>query len=413
MILKDNIATIAVPEPDLTPDALVARAVAMRPHLQEQQAATEGRGRISPETHQMLCEGGFYRILQPRRFGGYEFDRETFARMAIEFARGCTSTAWHIAFSSSHVTLLAQLFSEEAQIEAFGPEGDFIAPGRYPMGVATPAEDGGWLINGKWDYCSGAPYSTHFLPSVIIKDGKGPPRPGIIVIPRDQWTMLEDWGDVLGLRGTGSNSIMIENAHIPARALVMESMMDVDASPDALGYQLYGNPLYAGRIASMLLITLASIAVGTARAAVDEFEHILRTRTAGFPPNIVPRYEAPDFHTTFGLADSIVNTAESSVLGLVRKHMRLSSEAMERDGAFSIEDDARLMAAFQQVIRKCFEAVQMVFFAGGSGAGRDGQPLQRYYRDMSMLGTHAATQIESFSPLATRIWTRDSRSMLG
>ena len=87
-------ATIPVPEPDLTPREIVARAEAMRDSLLEQQAATEERTFYSEETHRAFTEAGFYRILQPRRYGGYEFDLPTYFRVIMEIARGCPSTGW-------------------------------------------------------------------------------------------------------------------------------------------------------------------------------------------------------------------------------------------------------------------------------------------------------------------------------
>ena len=78
---------IAPPEPDLTPAEVVARAHALRPLLVEQQAATEARTYYSREMHEEFLRAGFYRMLVPRRFGGYEFDLPTFMRVIIEIAR--------------------------------------------------------------------------------------------------------------------------------------------------------------------------------------------------------------------------------------------------------------------------------------------------------------------------------------
>jgi 3-hydroxy-9,10-secoandrosta-1,3,5(10)-triene-9,17-dione monooxygenase len=62
------------PETNLTVQELLARAEAMRPQLLAQQAETEERTYYSKEMHAAFRDAGFYRTLQPRRFGGYEFD---------------------------------------------------------------------------------------------------------------------------------------------------------------------------------------------------------------------------------------------------------------------------------------------------------------------------------------------------
>src|SRR5690348_12083255 len=117
---------VPVPEPDLTPDELVARAAALREWLREEQDATEERGVHSPELNDAFTKAGFYRCLQPRMFGGYEFDIPTFYRMGLELARGCPSTGWCVTIASGHALMLGSFFEEDAQAAAFGPDGHFL-----------------------------------------------------------------------------------------------------------------------------------------------------------------------------------------------------------------------------------------------------------------------------------------------
>jgi 3-hydroxy-9,10-secoandrosta-1,3,5(10)-triene-9,17-dione monooxygenase len=136
-------STVAVPEPELTPREIVARAAAMRPELLERQAETEEHTFYSEETHRRFTEAGFYRILQPRRFGGYEFDLETYFRVIIEIARGCPSTGWCLCLGGAHVLQVASMFDEQAQAAFFGPDGHFVcASYGAPVGVAQPRDDG-------------------------------------------------------------------------------------------------------------------------------------------------------------------------------------------------------------------------------------------------------------------------------
>ena len=96
-VRKAIVDAMPQPEPGLAPDELVARAIALRPALREAQAAAEELGRYSPQMHEAFGKAGFYRVLQPRRYGGYEFDVPTFARLVIELARGCpgSENVWH------------------------------------------------------------------------------------------------------------------------------------------------------------------------------------------------------------------------------------------------------------------------------------------------------------------------------
>ncbi|MBO0682448.1 MAG: oxidoreductase, partial [Candidatus Dormibacteraeota bacterium] len=85
---------VPVPEPDLTPKEVIARAEALKPMVREQAAESEERGYPSEELHQEFRKAGFYRLVQPRRFGGYEFDWPTFWRAMVQIAEGDPGTAW-------------------------------------------------------------------------------------------------------------------------------------------------------------------------------------------------------------------------------------------------------------------------------------------------------------------------------
>src|ERR1700733_5538215 len=138
------IHSIKPPEANLAPDAMIARAREMRGMLRAQQTECERAGRILPATHEAFVKAGFYRMMQPRRFGGYESDVASFHRAMIEIARGCPSSGWVLTLTAGHPLILAR-FGEQAQIEAYGDDGDFRAPA-----TGAPAflqrVDGGYAV---------------------------------------------------------------------------------------------------------------------------------------------------------------------------------------------------------------------------------------------------------------------------
>ena len=114
----------------------------------------EERGAYSPAMHQKFLDAGFYRCLQPRMFGGYEFDVPTFYKTMLEVSRGHPGAGWCLTLSASHPLIVASHWSEKAQRELFGPDGFYASPHRPPpLGTATPVE-GGYIVDGVWDYCS-------------------------------------------------------------------------------------------------------------------------------------------------------------------------------------------------------------------------------------------------------------------
>jgi len=384
----------AVPEPHLTADELIQRAIDLRPRLRAEQDETERRGVHSEELHREFRKAGFYRFIQPRRFGGYEFDLRSYYRLAIELSRGDPSTGWCVILGSGHALMLGSYFSEEAQAAGFGADGNFHGPSvAAPSGTAIPC-DGGWLVKGKWGYASGAPYATHFLPTVLISGEKpGPPRAGIALIPRAQWTMLDDWGAILGMRGSGSNSILVEGARLPKTHVIELDMLNPDIAHGTPGGRLHGNPMYAGRCLSFFRAELDAILVGLGYAALDEFEHLARTKNTLYPP-IQPRYTHPDYQRYVGLALGMLDAAERLVLSSADLYIEYCRRGFQGGPPFSLEEDLKLVTSLQHAGRLAWEAIELMFRTSGSSAAKDGERMQRYYRDASIYRGHLSSQFE-------------------
>lgn len=383
---------VPVPEPLLTKDEMVARARALQPRLRAEQDETERRGVHSPEIHEEFRKAGFYRCLQPRRFGGYEFDLKTYYRIAVKLARGDPSAAWCLAVGGGHSLMLGSYFDEQAQIEGFGPDGEFAAPSvAAPSGTATPVE-GGWEIKGKWGYASGAPYATHFMPCLLVPSEKPDhARPGIALIPRSQWKMLDDWGAILGMRGSGSNSIVVERAIVPPNYVVPLDMLDIDVSQGTPGSRLHGNPMYAGRCMSFFHGELVSVMVGLGYAAIDEYEEIIRTRDTLFLPTM-RRYLHHEYQRALGLAMGMVNAAKRLALNAGDVYMEYCRRGFEGGEPFSLEEDLELFASLEHGGRLVWEAVELLFRTSSSSGAKDGQRMQRYYRDISIYRGHLSAQ---------------------
>ncbi|WP_426191366.1 acyl-CoA dehydrogenase family protein [Massilia sp. DWR3-1-1] len=406
--------TMAAPEPDLTADELVARAVALRGALLEGQAAAEERGTYSPEMHAAFEKAGFYRTLQPRRYGGYEFGVPTFARMVMEVARGCPGSAWCLALSSGHSLNVAQLFGERAQEQAFGPDGHFAAAARaIPSGTATHA-DGGWRLQGTWDYCSGVPYSTHVMVGVRIVGEDGPPQVAVALVPRDQWTMLDNWGGYIGMRASGSNSVVMDGAWIPEHLLVREDFFAPDLSQGTEGARLHGNPMYAGGTLGFFQTEISSIIVGLGYAALDEYEKIISARKA-FGPNAVLQSQHPDYQRPYGIALGKLEAARHAVLGAAQEYMDLARLCMEGERTYLRSDDMRLQAGMQQAAQLSFEAVDMLYRAAATSASaKNGTRMQRYFRDISMARTNPGLQFElKAADLARQLFSERTQSPAG
>src|ERR1700759_4361836 len=198
-------------------DEVVQAARVLREQLIAEQSDTEERATYSEAVHEALLEAGFYRMYVPRRYGGLEVDVPTFMRVGVELARGDMGAAWGACLSANHALQVGSWFPERTQDEVFGG-GDFRAASvAAPTLRATPTGDG-YRLAGAVAYCSGIPYSTYYMGQAMLSepDVNGTPRMALFVAPRSAFTQLDDWGDTLGLKGTGSHTIPFAGAHLPA-----------------------------------------------------------------------------------------------------------------------------------------------------------------------------------------------------
>jgi 3-hydroxy-9,10-secoandrosta-1,3,5(10)-triene-9,17-dione monooxygenase len=379
---------------------MIARAAALRPRLVEQQAECEERTYYSDELHQEFLRAGFYRLYVPRRFGGYGFDVPTFARLLIELSRGCVNTAWCLGLASAHALQIASWWDEHAQEEIFG-DGDFrCAAVAAPIGPATPTGDG-YELNGRVAYCSGIPFSTHYMGQAVLpgENEHGLQRMLLFVAPKAAWTMLDDWGDLLGMKGSGSQSITFEGARIPAHwGLEDRLMVDFDVGDGTPGLRLHGNPMYGGRALGCFTVTLGAIMVGAAYNALDEYEALLETRLTPLPP-MVPRKLDPDYQRWYGRALAKIATAEAAVLSAAEQHMELCQRFVETGEPYTYGDDHRIGCIAREVMIQAWETVQSdLFRTAGSSAGGRGGRLERVYRDMSIGGnSHRNTLLRDWA----------------
>ena len=306
---------ISPPEPGLTPAELVARAVALRPLLRAQQDENDARGTYSEELHQAFLKAGFYRITQPRLFGGYEFDLATFYRVMLEISRGHPGVGWCLALAASHAFEVASPVAGAGAARTVRCRRVISSrrTARRPRNV-----DAGRRRLHRQRHV-GLLLGHSLRDPLHRRRGDQARRSctavGHAVVPRSQYTILDDWGGdrVLGMCASGSNSVRIENVFVPTHHVGFLTP-GLGSSPDNMeagtpGTRLHGNPMYLGRLAGPFHATLVVPVVGAARAALDEFEEIITDAEALSMPQI-PRFEHFDFQRPFGQALTLTDAAE-------------------------------------------------------------------------------------------------------
>lgn len=220
--------------------------------------------------------------------------------------------------------------------------------------------------------------------------GEGPPKLGLVCVP-DAWEVLDNWGTTIGMRGSGSNSVVVHDARIPARYVVPGDILNLDLTGGTVGGRLHDDPMYAGQTLSFFNLELVPVIVGTAWAALDEYERILTTKQTALPP-IRPRHEVAEHQRNYGIALAKTEAAQRILLAGAEDYATYARRGLEGGEQFSVSDDRRLSMSLREAGLMAASAVEIVAGASGTSAANDGESMQRYLRDVQVYRTHINAQ---------------------
>src|SRR5579875_2761353 len=237
------------------------------PALRERAQETEDLRRVPDENVKGLLDTGFFRLLQPRRYDGLEATPVEFYRGVRMVASACGSTGWVSSVLGVHPWQLA-LYDDRAQQEVWGDDSATLISSSYaPMGRATPV-DGGFTFTGRWSFSSGCDHARWIFLGGLVMGPEGTPVDfRTFLLPRSDYEIEDVW-DTIGLRGTGSNDIIVKDAFVPEYRTL--SFMDTGrcAGP---GQEQNTAPLYKLPFASVFSCSIAVPVVGMATGAYDAY----------------------------------------------------------------------------------------------------------------------------------------------
>lgn len=360
---------------------LVDRAKALLPVLRERAAQAEEDCRVPAETIRDFQDAGFFRILQPKSYGGYELDPEAFYAVQMTLAEGCMSSAWVYGVVAVHNWQLA-LFDPQAQADVWGEnQQTLIASSYMPKAEVTPVE-GGYRISGRWGFSSGVDHCDWvFLGGLVpAADGAGPPDYRTFLVPRSDFKVLPVW-DTLGLRGTGSHDVVVENAFVPAYRTHRSKDGFASTSP---GLKLNSAPLYKLPFGQIFVRAVSSSSIGALKGALDAFRDYASKRVSS---NDFSR-TADDPSAQLVIAETASAIDEMKQI-LFRNFGVLMAQA-RADQPYDLEE--RLLFRFQsgQILDRCAKLISRMFYACGAQGVYRGSPLARAFVDIHTGRTHIA-----------------------
>jgi 3-hydroxy-9,10-secoandrosta-1,3,5(10)-triene-9,17-dione monooxygenase len=358
----------------VTARELLGRAAQLLPVLRERATRTEQLRQIPPETVKDLVSSGLVRIGTPGRYGGHGVDIDTGHAVAWELGRACGSTAWCCSLWIVHNWWLGH-FPGQAQDEFFASGPDTLSSTCLnPMGGKAAAARGGFRVSGRWSFSSGCDASSW---AMVAVPGATPGSLLWLLLPRGDYAIVDTWF-ASGMRGSGSNDIVVQEAFVPAHRAVDP---DRAGDQDRTGWALHQRPSYRVPLRLLTGWDLAAPLVGIAQGAVDEFGARLRGTTG-------PGRTAESVPLQLRLAEAAAEVDAARTL-----HRQAVREMIDRAAAgdtFTEMDRARYRRDKAFVSRLCVQAVNRLFEAGGARAIVDSEPLQRFHRDAHAASHHAA-----------------------
>jgi len=366
-------------------DKVLAAVRDLLPGIRERIGAAEAARQVPAESVAQLRDAGVLRLLQPRRFGGLEAHPVTFYEAIALIASACGSTGWVSSVLGVHPWHLG-LFAEQAQTDVWNDDRDVVISSSYaPVGQATPVA-GGFRFSGRWSFSSGSDHGRWILLGGLVlgEDGR-PVDYRTFLLPRADYEILDVW-DTVGLRATGSNDILVEDAFVPEhRTLSMQHT----ARCVGPGQEINDGPLYRMPYGTIHPYAITAPLIGMARGGYDAFVGYTRERVRA---SYVGEKAAQDQFAQVRVAEA-AGDIDATWLQLVRN---VGQEYDRAAAGEKIPLAMRLRARRDQVMgsARVIAAVDKLFESAGGKAINMSAPISRYWRDAHAARAHAANDLE-------------------
>ena len=350
--------------------------------LADHAAWNEANRRLAEGAMTALRDAGALRLLVPERAGGDEREFADMVANVREAALYDGAAAWVLMVLVGHSWMLGSM-TEEVQDEVYGVDPDAIVPGSLaPVGSAAEC-DGGWLIDGRWPFTSGAIWGQWFLLGSQVPATGERPRLLHVVIPREDIEIDDNWY-AIGLRGTGSCDVVATQAFVPTHRMIDSGDLLGGRSPwsDRHRTSVYRTPVLPG-----LAVHVAAATLGLARAGLDDAVDRFGVQEDRYMGS--PKSRRPGLHMRLAEANTEVRSAElliEDTIGLLRQ---------AADGADSKQLRAHAKYQGCYAIEMCRRALDRVTTAAGGRAVFDGSRLQQAFRDVTMASQHQVADLDT------------------
>lgn len=377
----------------MTPNEYLDRVRALLPAVRRRVDHAERLRRLPEETFAEFQEAGLFRCIQPKRWEGFELDPVTFFQAIVETSAVCASTGWILGVVGVHNWHLA-LFPPDAQQDVWGEDtGVQMSTSLAPTGTVERVR-GGFRLSGRWSFSSGCDYCQWAALGGVAPPAEAGAAPDVRVflLPRRDYVIDDNW-HVVGLCGTGSKDILVEDAYVPDYRT--HSYLDAFHLRNP-GAALNDGPLYQIPFGTMFPNSIASPAIGVARGALAVFQDQSQLRLNLRDGSRLA--EDPFMHMRLAESAAEIDAAYNCIRGNFTEAYDLALAGME----IPLARRARYRWDFAKAVDWSLRAVSRLMEASGGRGIFLNNPIQRAWRDVHAIRAHAGNNPDRAAPVFAR-----------
>ncbi len=369
-----------------SPEDLVAQARAMIPMLRQRAAEGARNRHVADEIVEEMKRRGFFRVLQARRWGGYEMSPSVFCDIAMALAEGDMSVGWIYGVVGVHAWQLSVMDDRAAQDVWSRDSGTIISSSYMPAGKAVPEGDG-FRLSGQWGYSSGSHHCDWvFLGGMVKAEGEaGPGYPLTFLLPRADYEILDTW-DTGGLRATGSHDVVVKDVWVPAYRT--HNRMDGFALTNP-GNPLNDADLFYLPYGQVFVRAVSTASIGALQGFADRVRDLAQSRV-----NVWGGKATDDPAVALAVAEA-QNTVDELQTILRRNFATLLGYAARREAPpIALRSQYRYQSSL--VPERALQAAQRLFKVIGGAGVYNRNPFAQILADLTIGRQHAANQCDIF-----------------
>jgi 3-hydroxy-9,10-secoandrosta-1,3,5(10)-triene-9,17-dione monooxygenase len=366
---------------------LMQAARAMAPALRERSGQCKALRRVPDETIADFQQAGFFKVLQPEQWGGYAMDPQVFYALGLEVAKHCMSSAWVLGVVAVHNWQLA-VFDDQAAQDVWAEDPSVLISSSYAPVGKVKVVDGGFRLSGRWSFSSGSEHCKWAFLGAVVPTPEAPfnmMNYRTFLVPISDYEIVDNW-DVVGLQGTGSHDIVVDDAFVPEH----RTHKSIDGfNCDNPGNAVNDAPLYRMPFMQVFVRAVCTASLGALEGALESYIEVAKVRAIG--PN-----KMMNDPFARALAAEVKTGIEEMKLTLF-KNFDAMMECNRQGIPIPIEDRVRYRYDSGVVADRCLAMSSKMLKAIGSGGIRNGNRLLAIHLDILASQAHVANHVNPFA----------------